>query len=195
MHRLLEAGLEEFRERGFHAVRVDDIVRRAKTSHGTFYLYFANKDDFFGALAAEALQAMDRIAVEFPVVTPDEAGRAGLRKWVAAFCDTYAAHATVMRTLSQGDLVDQGLWRSALTCLLSRADVISLGMTQAAHAKREGRPASVAASRLNAVACLLMLERMNYLLSSGIQLPRTDLIDQMTAIIIAAFRPDRGRPE
>ena len=47
VRRLLEAGLAEFDERGFQAVRVDDIVRRARTSHGTFYLYFANKDDFF----------------------------------------------------------------------------------------------------------------------------------------------------
>src|SRR5215831_10830956 len=44
VRRLLEAGLAEFDERGFQAVRVDDIVRRARTSHGTFYLYFSNKD-------------------------------------------------------------------------------------------------------------------------------------------------------
>jgi len=36
VRRLLEAGLAEFDERGFQAVRVDDVVRRAKTSHGTF---------------------------------------------------------------------------------------------------------------------------------------------------------------
>ena len=47
MQKLLEAGLAEFDENGFQAVRVDDIVRRAKTSHGTFYLYFANKEDLF----------------------------------------------------------------------------------------------------------------------------------------------------
>ena len=44
---LLEAGLAEFDERGFQAVRVDDIVRRAQISHGTFYLYFSNKEDLF----------------------------------------------------------------------------------------------------------------------------------------------------
>src|SRR6266581_233794 len=47
VRRLLEAGLAEFDQRGFQAVRVDDIVRRARTSHGTFYLYFANKEDLF----------------------------------------------------------------------------------------------------------------------------------------------------
>src|SRR5262249_19554589 len=58
VRRLLEAGLAEFDERGFQAVRVDDIVRRARTSHGTFYLYFSNKDDFFKALLRDALHDM-----------------------------------------------------------------------------------------------------------------------------------------
>src|SRR5262249_24193130 len=37
--RLLDAGLAVFAERGYHASRVDDILRAAATSHGTFYLY------------------------------------------------------------------------------------------------------------------------------------------------------------
>src|SRR6516225_9421695 len=55
---LLESGLAEFDERGFQAVRVDDIVRRAQISHGTFYLYFANKEDLFKALLRDALHDM-----------------------------------------------------------------------------------------------------------------------------------------
>jgi len=69
------------------AVTVDDIVRRAKASHGTFDLYFTNKDDFFRALSAEAMQAMDRLSDEFPVVAADAAGRAALHRWVTASCD------------------------------------------------------------------------------------------------------------
>ena len=42
-----------FADRGFHAARVDDIVRSARTSHGTFYLYFTNKEDLLRALATE----------------------------------------------------------------------------------------------------------------------------------------------
>jgi hypothetical protein len=47
VQKLLDAGLAEFDERGFQAVRVDDVVRRAKISHGTFYLYFSTKEDLF----------------------------------------------------------------------------------------------------------------------------------------------------
>src|SRR2546423_6196726 len=119
VRRLLEAGLAEFDERGFQAVRVDDIVRRARTSHGTFYLYFANKDDFFKALLRDALHDMGVITDAFPVVTRNDAGRAALRQWVHTFCETYAAHAAVIRILSQADLVGEEVWRDGLE-LLSR---------------------------------------------------------------------------
>src|SRR5690349_21936859 len=50
MRKLLEAGIKVFGRRGYHAARVDDIVKEARTSHGTFYLYFSNKEDLFRAL-------------------------------------------------------------------------------------------------------------------------------------------------
>src|SRR3984957_12844860 len=37
VRKLLEAGMIEFEERGFGGVRVDDVVKRAGISHGTFY--------------------------------------------------------------------------------------------------------------------------------------------------------------
>src|ERR1700720_2177211 len=58
MRRLLDAGMRVFADRGFHAARVDDIVRAARTSHGTFYLYFTSKDDLFRALAEDVAAAM-----------------------------------------------------------------------------------------------------------------------------------------
>ena len=62
MRKLLDAGMRVFAERGFHAARVDDIVRAARTSHGTFYLYFANKEDLLRALAVECAHEMDALA-------------------------------------------------------------------------------------------------------------------------------------
>src|SRR5689334_7924746 len=69
VHNLLEAGLAEFDEKGFQAVRVDDIVRRAQISHGTFYLYFSNKEDLFKALLKDAVDDMAVVSDAFPVVT------------------------------------------------------------------------------------------------------------------------------
>src|ERR1700749_3271241 len=72
VRKLLEAGMTEFEERGFNGVRVDDVVKRAGISHGTFYLYFANKEDLFKALLRDSLHDMEIVAGDFPVVTSDE---------------------------------------------------------------------------------------------------------------------------
>lgn len=42
---LIESGRHAILERGIDGTRVDDVVTRAGTSHGTFYLYFANIDE------------------------------------------------------------------------------------------------------------------------------------------------------
>src|ERR1700685_890820 len=114
VRRLLDAGMIEFENRGFHGVRVDDVVRRAGISHGTFYLYFSNKEDLFKALLSDALVDMAALTDEFPVVTRNEAGHAALRHWVSAFCDTYAAHASALRILSQAEVVGEEVFGDGL---------------------------------------------------------------------------------
>ncbi|HEY2548995.1 MAG TPA: hypothetical protein VGI64_00305, partial [Streptosporangiaceae bacterium] len=42
-------------------------------------------------------------------------------------------------------------------------------------------------AELTAVACLMMLERVNYLLSVEVRLPREEMTDRLSAIIFAAF--------
>ncbi len=49
MRKLLDAAMVAFDNRGYHATRVNDVVEIAKTSHGTFYLYFSNKEDLLRA--------------------------------------------------------------------------------------------------------------------------------------------------
>ena len=42
-------------------------------------------------------------------------------------------------------------------------------------------------AELTAVACLMMLERVNYLFSVEVRLPREEMVDRLSAIIYAAF--------
>jgi TetR/AcrR family fatty acid metabolism transcriptional regulator len=42
---IIEAAIEVFAEKGFHAARVSDVARRAGVADGTIYLYFKSKDD------------------------------------------------------------------------------------------------------------------------------------------------------
>src|SRR3954469_19835927 len=64
--RLLDAGATVFAKRGVHAARVDDIVKVAATSHGTFYLYFANKEELFHALAEKVAGELEALAGRAP---------------------------------------------------------------------------------------------------------------------------------
>ncbi len=239
VRRLLEAGLAEFDEHGYQAVRVDDIVRRARTSHGTFYLYFSNKDDIFKTLLRDALDDMAVITDAFPVVTRNDTGRAALRQWIHTFCETYEAHAAVIRILSQADLVGEVVWGDGLQLFFRLAEAMTQGMTAASplwrapgpaagddgqagghevgsggeaagdgEAREAGRldgeargagrldgdaqadgqaTAPAGHAELTAVACLMMLERVNYLLSVEVRLPREEMVDRLTAIMFAAF--------
>jgi AcrR family transcriptional regulator len=188
VRRLLEAGRDEFEEAGLQGARVEDIVRRAKTSHGTFYLYFANKDDLFRTLLRDALVDMSSIADDFPVVTSNEAGRTALRRWVGSFSETYAAHAVVIRILSQADVVGENAFGDGLHLLFRVAEAMTQGMT-AAGGSPAGDGLRTEHAELTAVACLMMLERINYLMSAAeVHLPREEMIDRIAAIIYAAFR-------
>src|SRR5205807_5070434 len=86
---LLDAGAQVFATKGYFATRVDDIVKVAKTSHGTFYLYFANKEDLFRALAGEVADAMRDLAEQLAPLRRGNRGRADLRAWIAQLSDLY----------------------------------------------------------------------------------------------------------
>ncbi len=157
-------------------------------SHGTFYLYFANKDDLFRTLLRDALHDMGNITDEFPIVTSNDAGRAALRHWVESFTETYQAHATVIRILSQAEIVGENVFGDGLQVLFRLSEAMTQGMTAAHQNGTSGDGILTQHAELTAVACLMMLERINYLLSAEVRLPKDEMIDRLTAIIYAAFR-------
>jgi len=190
--KLLDAGLAELADKGYQALRVDDVVRRVSTAHGTFYLYFASKEDLFSALVGDVLRDMRVIAGKFPVVTPDGAGRAALRRWVERFGELYMAHATIIRILTQADVAGETIWADGMRVLFGLGQAIAQGMTPA----KQPRPAAAAAGigspcslldELTALACLTLLERVSYLFAVGVRLPRADMNARLSDIIYAAF--------
>ena len=129
----------------------------------------------------DVLRDMEIVTDEFPVVTHNEAGRDALRRWVGRFCDTYQAHAAVLRVLTQAEVISDDMWSDGLQLMFRLAEAMTTGMT-AADAER------VEHAELTAVACLMMLERVNFLFSVEVRLPRAEMIDRIAAIIFAAFR-------
>jgi AcrR family transcriptional regulator len=182
VRKLLEAGTAEFEERGFNGVRVDDVVKRAGISHGTFYLYFANKEDLFKALLRDALHEMEGVTGDFPVVTSDETGLRLLRAWVRKFTVAYAAHGTVLRTLSSAN-ARMEMFSDGLQMFASLTEAMTTGMT--ASAKAAGRLQENA--ELTAFACLMMLERVNFVMTTEVELPEDLMADKIADIMFAAF--------
>src|SRR5215468_9324223 len=106
MRRLLDAGMRVFADRGFHAARVDDIVRAARTSHGTFYLYFANKEDLLRALAIDCAGDLAQLADRIGPISPDEHGFRELRSFLADFLATYRRYGPVIRAWMEDQVAD-----------------------------------------------------------------------------------------
>ena len=102
--RLLDAGATVFADKGFHYARVDDIVRAASSSHGTFYLYFVSKEDLFDQLIGEVAKELTVLVEELPKVTDSERGRAALRAWIDRFADLYEQRGAVIRTWTEAEL-------------------------------------------------------------------------------------------
>src|SRR5579863_9213144 len=182
VRRLLEAGMVEFENRGFHGVRVDDVVRRAGISHGTFYLYFANKEDLFKALLKDALHDMEIVTGDFPVVTADETGLRLLRAWVRKFSAAYAAHGTVLRTLSSAN-AQMDMFADGLQLFASLTEAMTTGMTAAAVAAGHQQEHA----ELTAFACIMMIERVNFVMTTEVELPEDMMCDKIADIMFAAF--------
>lgn len=49
---ILAAATKVFKDKGYHATSVGDIIDAAQIARGTFYLYFTNKREIFAALSA-----------------------------------------------------------------------------------------------------------------------------------------------
>jgi AcrR family transcriptional regulator len=113
--RLLEAGAVVLPARGYHDARVDDLVDAAGVSHGSFYRYFENKDDFFRVLAEQASGRMIELLDAFPDVDDLPALRAWLGEWFAA----YRGNGGVISTWQEMQAADPALQEFSLAVATS----------------------------------------------------------------------------
>ena len=158
MRKLLDAAMVVFARRGYHAARVDDIVKVARTSHGTFYLYFSNKEDLLRALVAEAAgeaQTLYDALSTLPVrgVAPQWEDVHG---WVRAYSALWIRYAPLFRTWTDLATIDPDL-----------VDVIRGTFTamSGALAKHIGPDSSghIIDADAAGLATLAMLDRFHYL--------------------------------
>jgi AcrR family transcriptional regulator len=170
--KLLDGALKAIDDRGFHATRVDDIVRHAGVSHGAFYLYFDDKQALFRILAAEA--ADDMIARVEGLIAPESPRGEALVDWLEGFVDGYRRHGAVIRAWMEDHARDRDLRRVANDAFGRIIGDLS-GMVDAE-----------ALGPLGPVALLAMLERFTYFALSR------DLPDDREALRSVATVIERG---
>lgn len=185
--RLLEAAIVVFDRRGYHAARVDDIVEVAHTSHGTFYLYFASKEDLFRALVADVTEEMRELAEALPPISSNKVGYDQLRAWLGRFYDIYEHYHPVIRAWTESNAQSPELARNG-------ALVLRRFINQLVRRVREIDPPPVGDPEVAALAMVSMLERSCfYSVVRMVPVEREALLDNLAGILHVGLFGGRRR--
>jgi len=95
---LLTAAREVFESKGYQAATVGAITEVANTAHGTFYLYFRNKEDVFAKIMADVIEELYQQAG----ASWDGDPRATLAAAMRRFLDVYRSHRGLWRCVLEG---------------------------------------------------------------------------------------------
>ena len=74
---LIDAAIEVFAERGYRGASIEEVIRRAGLSKGTFYFNFANKEELFAAVVHDRIDAPARQLIGVTSSAPGDVPTAG----------------------------------------------------------------------------------------------------------------------
>lgn len=181
MRKLFDAGMRVFAERGYHAARVDDIVRAARTSHGTFYLYFSNKEDLLRALAIDCAEDLAKLAERVGPIPPDEQGFRELRAFLAEFIATYLRYGPVIRAWMEDQVADAEIDRLGVKAFTAIGARLGERMREVGAVGADDEAAATG-------ALMAMLERFSYALASRrLNVDDDEVLDTLAHIIHRGF--------
>lgn len=107
--KLLDAAAIEFGEKGFHDASITGITTRAGTALGSFYTYFASKDEIFRALVADLSDKVRQRAAG--VVISGMEGFETERAALTAFLQFAREHKEIYRIIDEAEFVDPDNYR------------------------------------------------------------------------------------
>lgn len=175
---LLDAAVDVLAKRGYHATRVDDIVTAAGASHGTFYLYFANKEDLFRSLLLDVADAIGLHSSRLG----DLSDQAALREWIGGFGELYRHYAPVIRAWVEAEIDTHEFGQLGAELLGGLAGVL------AERIEAAGPKAAVLDPTNAAVVIVGMIERSYYYATVGQIRAKPDaLADTLTNAVHAAI--------
>jgi AcrR family transcriptional regulator len=187
MRKLLDAAMEVFGTRGYHAARVDDIVKLARTSHGTFYLYFSNKEDLLRALVTEAGDVVGALDSALGPIDPGPEGWLALRGWMERFSVEWQRFAPVLRAwtdLLMSDVV-----------LTEQAHEMSTGVASTlARRIAEADPGPGIEPNAAAEAVIAMVDRFHYIRQFAGEPVDEEALDTLTTMVHKAAFNGTGPP-
>jgi AcrR family transcriptional regulator len=129
---LLAAAGEVFARIGYQGTTVRAITTQARTAHGTFYLYFQNKEDVFCRLIESVLVEDLEVGTHtFLDAGPD---RDRLADAIRTFTADYARHVGLWRALVEGVLQSQAI-RDLWLDLRRRAVLLLADEMRAQHGR------------------------------------------------------------
>jgi AcrR family transcriptional regulator len=186
MRKLLDAAMVAFDRRGYHATRVNDIVEIARTSHGTFYLYFSNKEDLLRALVVEAAGEAQKLYDGLSML-PAAGGAPqwdDVRGWIEAYSALWTGYAPLFRSWTDLATIDPELMdtiRQTFT-VMSGALSNQIGPDSSGH---------IIDPEAAGMATLAMLDRFHYL-REFVGQPIDDVaLDTMATMVYRAlFEPN-----
>jgi len=85
---IVDAARQLFLENGFLNVTMNEIAKATELSTGTLYLYFKNKEDIFGALAAIGAVKLDEV-IEKALSRKDPLDETNITKFIREYLDIY----------------------------------------------------------------------------------------------------------
>ena len=185
--RLRQAAREAFAELGWQGARVEDIVKRAGVSHGTFYNYYENKAAILGDLVSESQG--DFVALASAPWDAEDV-RGALEHVIGGFLDVYQRDAAVMRTWLQAAREERSfsdLYRTSRALFVDRV-AEHVAATVQASGRSGGPPARTVASALVA-----MVEHFAYCWAVlGEEHDRSDAVDSLVLVWGAALNDLAG---
>lgn len=107
--KILDAAEQEFGAHGYHAASISSITHRAGVAQGTFYLYFASKEDVMHELVEHMGRALRH---HLSVATRGSRNRLEVeRRGFEAFLRFALDHVNLYRVVMESQFVDEALYR------------------------------------------------------------------------------------
>jgi AcrR family transcriptional regulator len=187
MRNLLDAAMEAIDERGYHSTRVKDVVDIANTSHGTFYLYFSNKEDLIRALTIEATgEASSLYAVTEAGSSLDIESWDSLRQWIGDYSALWSRYAPLFRSWTDLASIDPVVGDQNRRMVTAHIDAMASRIASAG-------PTGDLDPEVAGMAVIAMLDRFHFMREFMGQPTDSAALDSLTTMVHRALFPAAPR--